>query len=95
MEKEREEKVVVFQNVHEFYCDYCGEKVSESLECDDGYYYKPDSNMRSRSIRGHKFEATIDKCVCNDCSDKFETEQKEFYERLSKLLSNYGYSIIE
>lgn len=95
MEKVIEQQVVKEQSIHEFYCDYCGVKVLETYEFDDGYYYKPESNMKRRKIRGDKFEATIERCVCDDCVNNFEKNQDEFYKRLCGLLKKYGYSIIE
>lgn len=38
MEKGVTMEKIVKVITHEFYCDFCGEKIGESVEFDDGYY---------------------------------------------------------
>lgn len=93
MEKVMNEDVTITKRIHEFYCDYCGEKLFSSHELDDGYYEKP--KMPSRWIKGNFFRADIEKCVCEVCFEKFKKEQRMFYKKLRKLLEEHGYSISE
>lgn len=68
------------QNIHYFACDYCGTRLGESVEFDDGWYktfgdfelkwYTPDGWYHREA------------CVCEECKQKILSE---IYDNLEQM----------
>ena len=76
MEKIREEEVTTVKTIHEFYCDNCGEKISELEEVViDGHplaFKRVDIGQYGHTILLNDCTLTLCKNLCPDCAIKEE-----------------------
>ena len=73
MEKIQSREVKSTEIVHKFYCDCCNEFISESYECDDGYY-RDETNCFMRFYSDGTGWLELLGCFCEKC--KKEKEEK-------------------
>ena len=72
MEKVEIKTRQIEDRTHHFYCDDCGTHIGSSCEYDDGWYQELGVfELHWLTPNGwYKLE----KCLCNDCHDKFLTK---------------------
>ena len=69
MEKVEIEVIETEEVTHHFYCDDCGDYLGSSAEYDDGWYQElGEFELNIYMPRGWY---RLNKCLCNDCKDKF------------------------
>lgn len=64
---------------HSFYCDECGEYLGTTEEYDDGWYDTLGEFELSFNIDGWY---KVNKCLCDDCADKFLSNLKNHLESI-------------
>ena len=56
-------------SIHHFYCDDCGTHIGSSHEYDDGWYQELGKFELNWLTPNGWYK--LEKCLCNDCRDKF------------------------
>lgn len=71
------EEITIPTLKHVFYCDKCGTKIMESIECDDGYYDSP-----SHNIDLHRTKLDL----CDECRKVMKEKLVKAYDDVKKIL---------
>jgi len=83
---EKIKEIINYVNVHEIYCDKCGEFICKSEEYDDGYY--EDTSEYEQSICIHKGNSSewyrYFSQLCGKC-------KRDTTNELTKILENFGF----
>lgn len=74
------EEITVPAFKHIFYCDKCGKKIMEDIECDDGYYREPSHQI----IKDMDYSTPLD--LCNECKDKIRMELTKGFKEIDRIL---------